>query len=470
MLRKAVLMKRLGDVDGGMLQLDAGDLLFPTEMVPEPLKRQSEAQARYLLRAMDLTAHDAVVPGEKDFSLGLAVFESLAKGSKTRFLAANLKRVRGGVFLPGSQIFVKKTKQKKDLRIAVIGLVGEKLTWPKGLRASSAIATAKKEVPELRKKSDLVIALTHQGYEADLALARAVPGIDVIVGGHTQSFLQTPMKIGKTLILQSSFRNQYVGVLPLEASPLGGSYQLTGLDAGYETPAEVAAIAQLVTEFKAEIAKMNADESASTVAAQRFGEGTAKFQTFPKCAECHLKQFDFWRKTRHAHAFEPLFAQNQSKNKECLSCHTAGFTAGLNDAKGWTSVNQLIQTTQGQFLSHEEIRSWLSKLHSADSSNEKAKLQDSDAEATPLRGHLGRLAQAWTPVQCENCHSPGQGHPFGGTYKKTVDNKTCLQCHTADRAPAWYTQDGKSPTPNEAMIAAKRALITCPAGELAPEE
>jgi 5'-nucleotidase / UDP-sugar diphosphatase len=59
------------------------------------------------------------------------------------------------------------------------------------------VAEARKVVPELRAKSDVVIAATHMGHyengkhgtsaEGDVTMARAVNGIDLVVGGHTQN-------------------------------------------------------------------------------------------------------------------------------------------------------------------------------------------------------------------------------------------------------------------------------------------
>ena len=39
---------------------------------------------------------------------------------------------------------------------------------------------------------DIIIALGHSGYERDLEVAARVPHVDVVVGGHTHSFLYSP--------------------------------------------------------------------------------------------------------------------------------------------------------------------------------------------------------------------------------------------------------------------------------------
>jgi 2',3'-cyclic-nucleotide 2'-phosphodiesterase (5'-nucleotidase family) len=50
-------------------------------------------------------------------------------------------------------------------------------------------------VPELRRQADLVIAVTHIGVEEDKKMAAEVPGIDVIVGGHSHTLLPQPLLV-----------------------------------------------------------------------------------------------------------------------------------------------------------------------------------------------------------------------------------------------------------------------------------
>ncbi len=457
MLRKSNLLKKLPDQE--ILQLDAGDLLFPTDVIPIALAGQSELQATYLLKSMDLTHHDAVVPGEKDFAMGLKIFENLRKKTKIQFLAANLKKRDGQNFLSAFAVF-KRKNQGQIIRISVIGLVGKNLKWPKELKASDPISTAKHEVPGLRKKSDLVIALTHQGYDADVALAKAVKGIDMIIGGHSQSFLQNPVKVGSTWIYQSSFRNQYIGVVPLIHPFNNENHQLIGLDAGYESPNEQT---NLVHEFKSALAKLNTEEASHSVILTASESLTAKYHTFPRCAECHFKQFDFWRKTRHANAFAALVKDQQTKNKECLSCHSVG----LGEVDGFSNIDRMaVFNTGGPPPPEEDLLYYLKQVHEARSLDEKVKITRTSTESTPLKRSLSSFERIWVNVQCENCHQPGQGHPFSGTYSKSVPQHQCLKCHTAERAPEWY----KAGKPDLEKIAQKRVLITCPAGELSEEK
>lgn len=467
MARQFNLLKRLKDQS--LILLDGGDLLFAQIDTPPVLKKQSELQAQFLVQAMDKVHYDASVPGEKDFSLGLKVFEKLAKSAHFQFLAANLRKKSGGTFLK-SHLIIERPPEGgaggKPIKVGVFGLVGRDLKFPKELSVTDPLTSARAEVAALRKKVDYVIALTHEGFDADKILAEKVSGIDLVIGGHSQSFLQTPITVKSTLVFQSSFRNQYVGEIPLSLPLKTDSYTLAGLDAGYDSPAELPSeMDDLVKSFKGAIAQLNSAEAASEELAVTPKNTKISFQTFPRCAECHLKQFDFWRKTAHANALTPLVDKEQLANKECLTCHSVG----LGDKAGYKDVTKLAQTkdlddTEGpeKTLPVPELVEYLKQIHGAAALKSLIKVRTSDTAPATVRRTLGSLAKSWAPVQCENCHAPGNEHPFTGSYSKVVQTSSCLQCHTAERAPEWWSNG----QPNAKLIEAKRAMVTCPAGEL----
>jgi 5'-nucleotidase/UDP-sugar diphosphatase len=112
-------------------------------------------------------------------------------------LSANIYRNGERVFEP-YKIF-----SLGGIKVGVMGLTTEdtrKMVHPdniQGMEFRSVIAEAARTVPELRSKADIVIATTHMGhYEdgnhgtqatGDVEMARAVKGIDLVVGGHTQN-------------------------------------------------------------------------------------------------------------------------------------------------------------------------------------------------------------------------------------------------------------------------------------------
>ena len=224
MIRKEALLKfnewLRAAGPAGTLQVDSGDLFFSSSEIPETLRPQARTQSMGLARALKATSMDLVVPGEKDFALGADHYRKLLKEAGIQAIAANLEvRVGGPKSRNWKKAFpataVRTIQAGKKLRIALVGLVGTDLNFPDGVRATDPVTALKSLMPLLKRGTDRVIALTHQGFDADLALAQKVSGIDLVIGAHSQSFLQQPRQVGKTWIYQSSFRNQHAGLIRL---------------------------------------------------------------------------------------------------------------------------------------------------------------------------------------------------------------------------------------------------------------
>jgi sulfur-oxidizing protein SoxB len=75
-----------------------------------------------------------------------------------------------------------------------------------------------KYVDELRqdKKCDIVVLLSHDGFNVDQEVARVVKGIDIILSGHTHDPSPKPIKIDNTLIVIAGSHGKYVGRLDLD--------------------------------------------------------------------------------------------------------------------------------------------------------------------------------------------------------------------------------------------------------------
>ena len=134
---------------------------------------------------MNLLKFDLWVPGNGEFYQPLDVLEARLSEAKFPILAANVKYREGGKPV-GKPYIIEKAG---PVRIAFLGLgIVQPTEAPSAadvLMAADPIETAKGLVPELRKQADVVVAVTHIGSPADRRLAAAVPGIDVILGGHT---------------------------------------------------------------------------------------------------------------------------------------------------------------------------------------------------------------------------------------------------------------------------------------------
>lgn len=87
------------------------------------------------------------------------------------------------------------------LKIGVFGLTTPRIAGyeqTRGLRVEDPIAAARRTVSELKGKADVIIALTHLGFPADLELAAAVPGITAIVGGDSHTAIDSPILVRRS--------------------------------------------------------------------------------------------------------------------------------------------------------------------------------------------------------------------------------------------------------------------------------
>ena len=173
--------------------------------------------------AMNMIGYDAMVLGNHEFDNSPHVLMKQKNWAKFPFIAAN-------IFKKGTEETLVKPYVIKDyngFKVAILGLTTEEtpiLTLPENVEDvvfKNPIEIAKTLVPKLKKEADLVIALTHLGFyedmdsKGDIALAKAVPEIDVIVGGHTHSELKEAQLVGNTLIVQAGGYSDNVGRLDI---------------------------------------------------------------------------------------------------------------------------------------------------------------------------------------------------------------------------------------------------------------
>mgnify|MGYP000854554415 CR=1 FL=1 len=175
---------------GYSLLLDGGDV---NTGVPESDLQDAVPD----FKGMNLLGYDAMAVGNHEFDKSSTVLAMQRKLATFPMLSAN-------VYRSGERLFdAYKMFNLGGVRVAVMGLTTEdtqKLANPENmqnLEFRSPIQEAAKLVPQLRSQADIVIAATHMGhYEngqhgiqaaGDVEMARAVSGIDLVVGGHTQN-------------------------------------------------------------------------------------------------------------------------------------------------------------------------------------------------------------------------------------------------------------------------------------------
>lgn len=113
--------------------------------------------------------------------------------------------------------------EKGGLRVAVIGqafpylpIANPKWMFPEysfGIREERMQAV----VDEVRADGvDLVVMLSHNGFDVDHKMAGRVKGIDVILSGHTHDAVPEPVLVGETIIIASGSHGKFVSRVDLD--------------------------------------------------------------------------------------------------------------------------------------------------------------------------------------------------------------------------------------------------------------
>jgi 2',3'-cyclic-nucleotide 2'-phosphodiesterase (5'-nucleotidase family) len=205
--RRATLFKQeRAENDGLILALDAG-----SSLIGDWVTLKSEGRA--MVEAMNALGYDALTVGRLDMSSGLEAAQERAKEANFPFLSANMVGIDDNelIFQPYTVI------DRYGVQIGIIGLSELQASQAPGTTDKVAMLDAReaaeKYVAELRDQVDLLIVLSHLGMEEDKALAAAVPGIDIIIGGNTRKLMNEPDRVGDTLVVQQGYRGEWVGIL-----------------------------------------------------------------------------------------------------------------------------------------------------------------------------------------------------------------------------------------------------------------
>jgi sulfur-oxidizing protein SoxB len=255
--RLATVVKQVrGERGDKVLFLDGGDT-WQGSMGANMSKGQDMVDCMALLKPDAMTGH-------WEFTYGEARVSELIKGLGFPFLALNVRDTEWNepVFEP------MKMFEKGGVKIAVLGqafpytpVANPRWMIPKwsfGIREEDVRA----QVEKARKSgAQLVVLLSHNGFDVDRKLAARVAGIDVILTSHTHDALPVAIKVGNTLLIASGSHGKFVSRVDLDVQ--GGAvkdvrYKLIPLfaDAIKPDPEMTAAITKARAPYAKELARV----------------------------------------------------------------------------------------------------------------------------------------------------------------------------------------------------------------------
>jgi 2',3'-cyclic-nucleotide 2'-phosphodiesterase/3'-nucleotidase len=201
--RVATRVRQIRATAPNVLLLDGGDTIQGAPAGWLEARRPSGGP-HPMAAAMNALGYDAMAVGNHEFNFGLDVLRRAQKDSSFPWLSANTRNAAtGSAAFPEYLV-----KDVRGIRVGILGLTTPNIPgWEPaanrpGLSWEDPVDTARHLVPVLRGKQrcDVVVVLIHSGLEAEpgtgepngteqenrvVALATEVPGIDLILTGHT---------------------------------------------------------------------------------------------------------------------------------------------------------------------------------------------------------------------------------------------------------------------------------------------
>lgn len=243
----ATLVQRERKDDPDLLLIDCGDTIQGTPMVYYHNRRHNEPTDPMML-AMNSLRYDAMVPGNHEYNFGLAVLQKARSEASFPWLSANTIAKSTGK--PAYDPYL--VKEVRGVRIGILGLTTPGIPrWEDpehyaGLEFLETVGVAEKYVRILREQEhvDAVVVAMHMGIDGDpalvepasplrpaaenaaLAIARQVPGIDLILMAHTHRTVSALSANGVLLTQAGYWGNHLVKAELFFAQEESGGWKL----------------------------------------------------------------------------------------------------------------------------------------------------------------------------------------------------------------------------------------------------
>jgi len=200
--RRASLINKVRSVKDNVLLLDAGDIFQGT-----PYFNFYKGEVEY--KAMNLMGYDATTIGNHDFDNGIEGLNNMLPQAQFKCINANYNL---SDTIISDKVIPHYIFERSGLKIGVfgVGVALEGLVLPSlygNTQYLNPLSVANKQATFLKeeKKCDLVVCLSHLGYKyktrqiSDVILAQQSKDIDIIIGGHTHTFLEKPTEIKNSI-------------------------------------------------------------------------------------------------------------------------------------------------------------------------------------------------------------------------------------------------------------------------------
>lgn len=210
--RIATIVKRIRSERGdNMLLLDGGDTW-------QGSYTSLQTKGQDMVEAFNALSPDAMT-GHWEFTYGADRVQEIIDGLPFAFLGGNIYDAEWNE--PAFEAY--RMFDRGGVKVAVLGQAFPYTpianprwmfpNWSFGIREEDVVRNVEAARGE---GAELIVLLSHNGFDVDRALASRVSGIDVILTGHTHDALPEPVLVGKTLLIASGSHGKFVTRLDLD--------------------------------------------------------------------------------------------------------------------------------------------------------------------------------------------------------------------------------------------------------------
>jgi 5'-nucleotidase len=204
--KRAAIVDSIRNVEKNVLLLDSGDIL---DIQPSRLLHD------HIVQAYKYINYDYWTPGDQDFIEGSDFFINLLEGMSASMVSSNILYKGELIGMPYS------IEKVGKIRLGITGTINEELhkylesPLNKDFVFENQYESLEPIVNELMGKTHYIILLSHSGIARDRIIANKYPAIDLIIGGHSQTILTQPEKVGSTWITQVGESGYRIGLFKI---------------------------------------------------------------------------------------------------------------------------------------------------------------------------------------------------------------------------------------------------------------
>jgi 5'-nucleotidase / UDP-sugar diphosphatase len=207
----------------GTVLLSGGDMFQGTPI-------SNIYSGRPVLDFMNIVGFDAITLGNHEFDWGFEVLDAIVRDARFSVLCANIQDTKGQ-YLPGIWPYV--LVERKGYKIGIIGLTTPSIIhminakYARNLRVLQSEAIISGLIEEVKRKgAEVVVLLTHLGFDVDQQMAPSLRGADVVVGGHSHTAVTEAVKVGDVLVAQAGYNGIYLGIVTMKLERNSGRAEI----------------------------------------------------------------------------------------------------------------------------------------------------------------------------------------------------------------------------------------------------